>query len=292
MDFNVKAPHFVYLCPRTIEEAIEMAQRHAADGRLLAGGQTLMPMLNFRLTSPAVLIDLNRVEGLSGIRRNSDGDTSIRAITRCRTLERSEDIRLGCPLLAAALPHIAHAQIRNRGTIGGSLSHADPAAELPAVTLACDATFVASGVNGDRVIPAHEFFQGVLTTDLEPGEILTEIRLPSWPLGRRFGFYEVTRRHGDFALAGAAAWIDGDDAACTAASIVLFGVGDRPIRATRAEQQLVGHAPTPALIREVARIAATGLTPDFDIHASADYRREVSVVVVRRALEMALGRNR
>lgn len=287
----MKAPHFVYLCPRTIEEAIEMAQRHADDGRLLAGGQTLVPMLNFRLTSPAVLIDLNRIEGLSGTRRNSDGDTSIRAVTRYRTLERSQDIRLACPLLAAALPHIAHAQIRNRGTIGGSLSHADPAAELPAVTLACDATFVASGVKGERTIPARAFFRGVFTTDLEPGEILTEIRFPAWPASRRFGFYEVARRHGDFALAGAAVWIDGDDTICTAARIVLFGVGDRPVRVTEAEQQLVGHAATPARFREAARIASTGLTPDSDIHASAEYRREVGGVVVRRALEMALGRN-
>jgi aerobic carbon-monoxide dehydrogenase medium subunit len=188
------------------------------------------------------------------------------------------------------MPHIAHVQVRNRGTIGGSLSHADPAAELPAVMLACDAMFVATSSTGERTIAADRFFQGIFTTALEPGEILTEIRLPPWPRGRRFGFYEVTRRHGDFALAGAAVWIDGSDTTCAAARIVLFGVGDKPVRAERAERHLAGQAATPARVREAAAIAATELAPGSDIHASAEYRREVGAVVVRRALEHALGR--
>ena len=287
---DVKPPPFIYLCPRTLAEAAEAAGRYADDGKLLAGGQSLMPVLNFRLANPTVLIDLNRVEGLSGIRREADGGLAIRALTRHRAVERSDDIREACPLLSAAMPHIGHVQIRNRGTIGGSLSHADPAAELPAVMLACDATFVASSFAGERTIAADRFFQGVFTTALEPGDILTEIRVPPWPRGRRFGFYEVTRRHGDFALAGAAVWIDGDDATCTAAKIVLFGVGDTPVRAKRAEQHLSGQAATPARIRESAAIAATELTPGSDIHASAEYRLEVGAVVVRRALEQAFGR--
>jgi CO/xanthine dehydrogenase FAD-binding subunit len=188
------------------------------------------------------------------------------------------------------MPHIAHIQVRNRDTIGGSLSHADPAAELPAVTLTCDATFIATSSAGERTIAADQFFKCVFTTALDPGKILTEVRLPPWPRGRRFGFYELTRRPGDFALAGAAVWIDGNDRACTAVRIVLFGAGDTPVRAERAERHLTGQPATPASVREAAAVAAAELTPGSDIHASAEYRREVGAVVVRRALEQAFRR--
>ena len=287
----MKSPAFAYLAPRTLEEALQLAAEHADDGKLLAGGQSLIPALNFRLASPAALIDLNRVDGLAGIGTTPAGGLAIRALTRHRALERSADVLRCCPLLSAVMPHIGHMQIRNRGTIGGSLSYADPAAELPAVALACDAAFVIRSLKGERVIPAAAFFLGIFTTTLEPGEILTEIRLPAWAAGRRWGFQEITRRHGDFALAGAAVWLDGGgshDAVCTSARIVLFGVGGTPIRATAAEQFLAGGPATATRLREAARLAATAFTPTSDLHASAEYRQEVSSVLVRRALEQAL----
>jgi carbon-monoxide dehydrogenase medium subunit len=291
---HVKPPAFAYFAPRTLEEALQLAAQHADDGKLLAGGQSLMPVLNFRLASPAALIDLNRVAGLAGITPTPAGGFAIRALTRHRAVERSLDVLRFCPLLFAAMPHIAHMQIRNRGTIGGSLSHADPAAELPAIAVACGAELViASSLRGERVIPAESFFLGVFTTALESDEILTEIRLPAWPAGRRWGFQEVTRRHGDFALAGAAVWLDGgrhDGVPCAAARIVLFGVGNAPVRAIAAEQFLADGPTTDTRLREAGRLAAAAIEPPSDLHASAEYRRDVASVLVRRALEEALAR--
>jgi CO/xanthine dehydrogenase FAD-binding subunit len=288
---RVKPAAFAYLAPRTLDQALQFAREYADDGKLLAGGQSLMPALNFRLATPSVLIDLNRVEGLSGISRSASG-LLIGAVTRHRAVECSAEVGAGCPLLSAAMPHIAHVQIRNRGTIGGSLSHADPAAELPAVMMACGARLRIEGVDGGRLIPADDFFHGLFTTAIKPGEILTEIQLPAWPADRYWGFQEVNRRHGDFALAGAAVWVDVDAAThCTAASVVLFGVGDTPVRAAQAETCLVGHSMAAPRIREAAELAAAMCEPASDIHASAEYRREVVRVMVRRALEQAAGGN-
>jgi CO/xanthine dehydrogenase FAD-binding subunit len=291
----VKPPAFAYLAPRTLEEALQLAAQHADDGKLLAGGQSLMPVLNFRLASPAALIDLNRVAGLAGITPTSAGGLAIRALTSHRAVERSFDVLQFCPLLSATMPHIAHMQIRNRGTIGGSLSHADPAAELPAIAVAVGAELViASSLRGERVIPAESFFLGVFTTALEPDEILTEIRLPAWPAERRWGFQELTRRRGDFALAGAAVWLDGgghDGIPCAAVRIVLFGVGNAPVRAIAAEQFLANGPTTDTRLREAGRLAAAAIEPPSDLHASAEYRRDVASVLVRRALEEALARS-
>lgn len=290
----MKPPAFGYAAPHTLDEALLLASEYADDGRLLAGGQSLMPVLNFRLASPTVLIDLNQIAELSGIFADSAGGLTIGAMTRHRALERSSEIAQYCPLIATAMPHVAHVQIRNRGTIGGSIAHADPAAELPAIALACGAVLVIKGMQGERVLPASSFFLGLLTTALCPGEILTAIRLPPWPANRRWGFLEVTRRHGDFALAGAAVWFDGGDrvgAPCTSARIVLFGVGDTPIRAAEAERHLIGREPDDGVFREAARLAAAALDPPTDVHASAEYRREVGAVMVRRALEQARQRD-
>jgi carbon-monoxide dehydrogenase medium subunit len=284
----MKPPPFAYVAPDSLEEAIACAARYEADGKILAGGQSLMPVLNFRLAHPAVLIDLNRVKDLSGIAPRPEGGLSIGAMTRHRAVEWSDDVRRHCPLMSVAIAHVGHVQIRNRGTIGGSLSHADPAAELPAVVLACDAELCVAGPNGSRAIAAEDFFQGVFTTAIDSGEILTEIRLPPWPGNRRFGFQEINRRHGDFALAGAAVWLDTEEAdRCTAARLVLFGVSETPLRARMAEQYLIGQTITPARITEAASLAIEGFEPTFDIHASAEYRREVGSVMMRRALQQA-----
>lgn len=287
----MKPPAFAYFAPRTLDEAIELAARYAGDGKLLAGGQSLMPALNFRLSSPAALIDLNRVEGLAGISAPPAGGLNIRALTRHRAVELSAEVARNCPVLSAAMPHIAHVQIRNRGTVGGSLSHADPAAELPAVVTACDATLVIHGPNGERTVPADEFFLGTFSTALEPDEILIEIRVPAWPEQRRWGFREINRRHGDFAIAGLVAWVecdDGDPTACNDARIVLFGVAEAPVRARAAEEHLKSAPVNAARVREAAQMAANAFEPSSDIHASAAYRREVSAVLVRRTLEDAL----
>jgi carbon-monoxide dehydrogenase medium subunit len=290
---RVKPPAFAYFAPRSLAEALALAAEHAEDGKLLAGGQSLMPALNFRLSSPAALVDLNRVEGLAGISAPVGGGLSIRAMTRHRAVERSAEVRERCPLLSAVMPHIAHVQIRNRGTIGGSLSHADPAAELPAVTTACDAQFVIAARGGERTVPAGEFFLGTFTTALEADEILSEIRVPQWPQGRRWAFREINRRHGDFAIAGVALWLDLDDAepaVCKDAHIVLFGVSETPVRMIASEDYLKGRAVAEADMREAAALAEDAFDPMSDLHASAEYRREVGCVLLRRALLEAAGR--
>lgn len=288
----MKPAAFAYYAPRSLAEALTLASQYADDGKLLAGGQSLMPALNFRLLTPAALIDLNRVEGLAGITATPDGGLAIGALTRHRAVETSAAIALRCPLLSAAMPHVAHVQIRNRGTIGGSLSHADPAAEMPAIALACDAQMRVANQRGERLVPAADFFRGLFTTALDAGDILTEIRLPPWPRRRRWAFREINRRHGDFAIAGAAVWIDPDDAEpvlCKDAGIVLFGVSETPVRVAVVESHLRGRRLTRSILREAADLAAAAVTPMSDLHASAEYRREVSGVLLRRALEDATG---
>src|SRR5438105_12811607 len=225
--------------------------------------------MNFRLAQPAILIDLNNIAELFYVRAGDDGGLQIGAMTRQRTLERDPSIAAHAPLLHATMPHIAHTQIRNRGTIGGSLAHADPAAELPAVCLACDASLTIASRGGERTVPAVEFFQGFFTTALKPNEILVSIRFPAWPPGRRFAFLEFSRRHGDFALVGVALTVDGEDARVT-----VFGAEDVPKR--------IG-----VNRRNIAEVAAR-ITPRADHHASAEYRKELVEVLSRRALEQAL----
>ena len=276
----MKPPPFEYYAPTSVEEAAALLAEHGDDAKVLAGGQSLIPLLSLRLARPSVLVDLNGIAALSFI----DGGT-IGAMTRHRTVERSAAIARDVPLLAAAMPFIGHAAIRTRGTVGGSLSHADPAAELPAVALALDATFRAqSAKRGEREIAASDFFAGYFTTALEPDEVLTSVRFTTVSPGTGVSVQEMARRHGDFAMVAVAASVtrDGD------ARIALINVADRPLRATDAEAAMKAGSS----IDEVAELATRGLEPVSDLHATAAYRRSVAKVLVRRALDDAVTKAR
>jgi CO/xanthine dehydrogenase FAD-binding subunit len=248
-----------------------------------------MPLMNMRLARPRVLIDINRLPGLGYISHSADGALRIGALTRQRAIERDSLVQTQCPLLAAVMPAVGHFQIRNRGTMGGSIVHADPAAELPALCVALDAEIILRSATRERTLGAADFFLSYLTTAIEPVEMLTEVRLPPWSAGWRWGFHEVCRREGDFALVGAMAvlHIDGD-VTCQAACLTMFGVGGTPVRAQQAEALLLGQQLERPILEQLARVVAAELEPDADIHASAEYRREVGGVAARRAVEMAL----
>jgi carbon-monoxide dehydrogenase medium subunit len=283
----VKPATFTYLAPNTLEEAISLLAQHAPEGKPLAGGQSLIPMMNFRLAQPRYLIDLNRIPELSYI-READGTLAIGAMTRQFEAERSELVGRTIPLLTEALRLTGHPTIRHRGTIGGALAHADPAAELPAVALALDAELVARGPAGTRTIPAREFFLGPLSTALAPDELLVEVRIPRLLPGTGWVFLELSRRHGDFAIVGVAAVLTlAPDGRIGQASLALCGAGPKPVRAARAEAALAGSEPSEERFREAGEIAAQEIDPDSDLHASADYRRRVAAVLVRRALTEA-----
>jgi carbon-monoxide dehydrogenase medium subunit len=284
----VKPAAFEYLAPATMLEALEARAAHSFDSAILAGGQSLVPLLNLRMAQPGVVIDLNGLPELAGIHEDGNG-IEVGAMVRQRDLERSALVAQRAPLLARALPLIAHPPIRARGTIGGSLAHADPAAELPAVAVALDATLlVQSAERGTRTIEAAAFFQGALMTALEPDELLVGIRFPAMP-GARAAFHEVTRRHGDFALAGAAATVVVEDGVVRDARIVLIGLGDAPVRDGEVEARLVGRRSDPTHADEAARVAGAGLDAREDIHATAAYRRHCARVVTARAVREVLG---
>jgi len=286
----MKPPRFEYLAPASLEEALELLAEHGDEAKVLAGGQSLVPLLNFRLVRPACLVDLNEIPDLAYIRQD-DGRVAIGALTRQRAVETSALVRERVPLLADAMPQIGHVQIRNRGTIGGSLAHADPAAELPAVVAALDGELVVRSARGERVLRSEAFFMAYLTTALEPTELLVEVRLPVAPPRTGTAFLEVSRRHGDFALVGVAASVTLDaGGACTRCAIALTGVGPTPVVAREAARQLVGAKPTPEILEDVGRRAAADLHPDGDLHASSEYRRHVAGVLTRRALTRALER--
>jgi CO/xanthine dehydrogenase FAD-binding subunit len=285
----VKPARFAYYDPTTVEEALGLLAERGDAAKVLAGGQSLVPLMNMRLARPESVVDLNFVPELAYIKEEG-GALRIGAMARQRQLEKSALVAEQWPLLVEATRYIGHVQIRSRGTVGGSIAHADPAAELPAVMAALDAEFVIRGKAGERTVTADEFFLGYLTTALAPEEMLVEIRVPPLPPGSRPAFQEVSRRHGDFALAGAAGVVALDESGvCTHASIALFGVGPGPYRARDAEAMLKGEQPTEQLLREVGLKAAEDLEPDGDIHASAEYRKEVGAVMVRRALLAACG---
>jgi aerobic carbon-monoxide dehydrogenase medium subunit len=288
----MKPPAFSYDAPQSVDEVLGILAEHGDDAKLLAGGQSLVPMLNFRLLRPSRLVDLNRVQGLSGIEPQGGG-LAIGAMTRQAALERSQAVARIFPLLAQALPLIAHFQIRNRGTIGGSLSHADPAAELPAVMTALDAQLVLRSRRGERTVTCDSFFKGYLETDLAPDEMLVEIRIAPDPAHSGCAFVEVSQRHGDFALVGVAARVTLDRRdACAAVSIVLTGVDTRPLRAREAEAALVGSRLSAEDLRAAASVTATKLTPGSDMHASAQYRKRAAQALTERALAAALERAR
>jgi CO/xanthine dehydrogenase FAD-binding subunit len=287
----MKPAPFEYHRPDSVDEALALLAEHGYDAKLLAGGQSLVPAMNFRMATPAVLIDLNRIPGLDGIAR-ADGGLRIGAMARQRAAERSDLVAAHAPLLAETLPYVAHAQIRNRGTIGGSIAHADPAAEMPAVMLALDARFHLRGPGGARVVAAGDFFTGLFGTALEAEEMLVEVEIPSAAPRTGWAFDEVSRRHGDYALAGLAAVVQVDDAGrCTAARISLLSVGDGPVLAAEASAALVGQAPTEDAIRAAAEAAAQrDVDPPGDIHATPAYRRQLVEVLVRRVLPRAFAR--
>src|SRR5256884_7486210 len=287
----MKPAPFDYFTPATVDEALALLAEHGGDAKPVAGGQSLIPAMNFRLARPAVLVDLNRIAALGYVRAESGG-VAIGAMTRQRTVERSDVVARAAPLLAEAMPSIAHPQIRNRGTVGGSIAHADPSAELPAVMLALEARFRAQSATGERSIPVGEFFKGMLETALEPGELLVEIAVPPLPARSGTAFLEVARRHGDYALVGVAAVVTLDPRGrCKTARLSMLSVGDGPIRATEAEKVLAGQTPSEELLRAAADAAATrDVDPPSDIHASAAYRRPLVAVLTRRALARAFER--
>jgi aerobic carbon-monoxide dehydrogenase medium subunit len=286
----MKPAPFEYFAPTDMTEALDLLSHYGDEAKILAGGQSLMPLMNMRLARPSVLVDINRLAALSHISLDAHGGLVIGALTRQRTIERDSLIQTHYPLLAAVMPSLGHFQIRNRGTIGGSIVHADPAAELPALCLALEAEFVLRSAVGQRTINAADFFRTYLTTAIEPVELLVDIRFPPWQARWRWGFQEVCRREGDFALVGAVALLQmDDDAVCQAARLTMFGVGGTPVRPPRAEEMLSGQRLDGRVLDQLANVVTTDLEPDSDIHASAEYRREVGGVVARRAVEIALG---
>jgi aerobic carbon-monoxide dehydrogenase medium subunit len=286
----MKPPPFSYAAPTTLDEAVGLLTEHAeAEPRVLAGGQSLIPLMNFRLAKPGFLVDLRNVAGLSGIRR--DGDILvIGAMTRMSELERSPEVAVAAPLLAEAVGLIAHTPVRNSGTIGGSLAHADPAAELPTVALACDAELLATGPAGARRIPAAQFLRGPFSTALAPDEILTEVRLPVWHGGH--AFVEFSRIHANFAVVGVAALVELDGDRIGRAALAMTGVAPTAIRATAAERALVGAAADAATVAGAARAGADGLAPVGDLHASGETRISLARTYLRRALDLAISRAR
>lgn len=282
----MKLPPFEYEAPTTVAGAVDLLAEHGDEASVLAGGQSLIPLLALRLARPAVIIDINGIDELSGV-SVVDGQVAIGAVTREYVAEESGTVAGTLPLLAAALPLIGHEAIRSRGTIGGSLAHADPAAELPAVARALDAEFVVRGPSGTRVIPAAQWFEGYLTTARRPDELLVEVRFPAARPDTGVSFEEVARRHGDFAIVGLAASLVMSGGVIGEARLAFAGVSDVPHRATAAEDLLAGETPSAELFDEAARRATEDLDPPGDLHGSPDYRKTVAAAVARRALRAA-----
>ena len=285
----MKPPVFQYIAPDTVEGALSALTEHGDEAKILAGGQSLVPVLNFRLARPAVLVDLNRIPLLAGISDN--GTLRIGAMTRQRTTERNDLVRQRAPLLVDALLHVAHPQIRNRGTIGGSLAHADPAAELPAMMLALDARLRLRRGATERWLNAIDFYTGLFSTALAADELLVEIEIPPMPARSGSAFDEVARRHGDYALLAVGAVVALDAGGiCRHARIAYVNGGPGPLRSARAESMLIGEQPTIALLQAAANAAIGELQPPTDVHASAEFRRQLGRVLTERVLKAAFSR--
>jgi CO/xanthine dehydrogenase FAD-binding subunit len=286
----MKPAPFAYFLPHSEEEALAQLAEYGSDAKPLAGGQSLVPAMNFRLARPRVLVDLNCVPSLAYIKEGEAGGLTLGAMTRQRAVERSPSVAQRAPLLSQAMPWIAHPPIRNRGTIGGSLAHADPAAELPAVMVALGAQFVVQNRTTTRRITSTEFYTGLFSTALQAGEILTAIEIPARQQRSGFAFVEVARRHGDFALVGVAAEVVLDASGqCRSARIALLSVGDGPVLAMRAAAAITGRVPDATIIDEAGRVAGqSDIDPPGDIHASSAYRRHLTRVLVGRALSRAV----
>jgi carbon-monoxide dehydrogenase medium subunit len=282
----MKLPAFDYACPTTIPEAVQLLASRD-DAKAIAGGQSLVPMLAFRLVQPALLVDLRKLADLRGI-KVTESAVTLGAMTRWRDIENDARLATAHPLLKAAVAHVAHYQIRNRGTVGGSLAHADPAAEMPGIALTCEAEIAVVGKAGARVIKAADFFTGALTTALAADEIIVEVRLPPWPADRRWGFAEFARRRGDFAMAAAAVFYD-EDARGRAinAHVGVIGVADRPLRLATVEALLNGQTIDAATIAKAESATVAAIDPPEDIHATAAYRRALAGTMVERALQQA-----
>jgi CO/xanthine dehydrogenase FAD-binding subunit len=288
----MKPAQFEYDDPETENEVLDLLARHGEDCKVLAGGQSLVPLMNFRLARPARLIDINRIDSLSYIKR-VDGRLVIGAMTRHTHLERSDEVAQGWPLLTEAIGWVGHAQIRNRGTIGGSVAHADPAAELPAAFAALDASFQVRSKRGSRSMGWDEFFVSEFTTALAPDELVTAVDVPALQPGTGAAFVEYARRHGDFALGGAAVTVKlGRDGHCEGATIALLSAGPAPVRAEAAEQQLRGATLDESSIRAAAAEAVKGLRPTSDLHGSTEYRIGLLRTMTERALTKAAQRAR
>jgi len=284
----MKLPPFEYACPTELSEAVALLAAHNGDAKPIAGGQSLVPMLAFRLAAPTLLVDLRKLPDLRKIEISATG-LGLGAMVRWRDILDDARLRTAHPLLVAAVTQVAHYQIRNRGTIGGSIAHADPAAEIPGIAVTCEAEIAVVGSAGPRAIKAQDFFLGPLTTALAADEIIVEIRFPAWPQSRRFGFREFARRRGDFAMAAAALWYDEDAGKARNAHVGVIGVGDRPQRLFPVEAVLNGRVVDETAIAAAEAAAAAAVDPQTDIHASADYRRALSGTMVERALRDAAG---
>jgi carbon-monoxide dehydrogenase medium subunit len=290
----MKPAPFEYEAPTSLDAALDLMARHGADAKLLAGGQSLIPVMNFRLAEPALLVDINRVAELDFLRQDADGTLRIGALTRQRRLERDPLVAKAAPLLHEAVPFIAHPQIRNRGTFGGSLAHADPAAELPALAVALGARLRLRRKDGDRWVDAADFFAGLFTTALEPEEILVEAAIPPAPPRTGWAFLEIARRHGDYAQAGIAARVTLDESGrCREARLVYLSAGDAPVQARRAAGLLIGEELSEAVIEAAAEKASRDeIHPPGDVHSTPEFKRHLARVLTRRALRKAAERAR
>jgi carbon-monoxide dehydrogenase medium subunit len=288
----MKPAPFEYIAPTSLEEALNTVQEHGYDGKLLAGGQSLIPVMNFRLAQPTVLIDLNGVRELGTLDTDANGGVRVGAMVRHSHLEHSEKIAQLAPLISEVMPFIAHTQIRNRGTIGGSLAHADPAAELPVIMVTLGAKFRLQRRGGERWVEAVDFYESLFTTALEPEEILVEIAIPPQSPNSGYAFMEMARRHGDYAQVGVAAVVTVDeDGICRDARLVYLSVGEIPMVAAKAAEMLLGEKPTPELIGDAVELASRQeIDPMGDIHATVEYKRHLAAVLGKRTVQQAVNR--
>jgi len=290
----MKPAPFEYFAPKTIEETLVYLAEHGYDAKVLAGGQSLVPMMNFRLAQPSIIVDINNVQELSFIRESEDGGLRIGALARHNQVEHNSLVAGRAPLIFETMPHIATVQVRSRGTFGGSIAHADPSAELAAVSVALEGSFLLRGHQGERWVPANEFFVGLFTTALEPEELLVEANFPPLPERTGCALVEVARRPHDFALVGVAAVVTLDrNDLCQGAHLVLLSVGDGPVEAHQAVERLKNKPLTRESMNAAAEAAANlDIDPGGDIHASAEYRKHLAGVLSYRALEKAYHRAR
>jgi carbon-monoxide dehydrogenase medium subunit len=284
----MKPPPFEYDLAQSTEDAVTLLAEHGDEAKVLAGGQSLLPLLSLRLAHPTRLVDVNAVSELTQL--GAAAGLELGSMVRQRVAERSDTVRAANPLVARAVGCIGHSAIRNRGTIGGSIAHADPAAELPMVLVALDGAVVARSARGERTIAAADFFLGFLTTSLADDELLTAVRFPAWEPGTGWSLHELSRRHGDFAVTGVATTLRLDAGRVTEARLAFSGVAPTPVRAAKAEQLLVGETPSDALWTAAAEAAVADLDPPDDLHGTAAYRRHVAAALTRRALAESAAR--